>query len=377
MTGVKSRDMTSVGSPFLIEQLGDNRLLTSGFLSLIVLAVVWWGDRLIARFTAVPTQTVRDLRQFRQVATATVVVGAMVWNAEQPVPPWLDSALSESGVGVVWAGFVGFLPGFLVTNTDAIVVTIFTVWWAWKLRSVGDDIVERSVARRYDETLAPIVENVWDVAVLTGLVAAVLTIWGVSIATLLAPAGLIGLALGFAARETVANFFGSIALYADETYQRGDFIELESGVSGTVRDISVRSTVLQTLDGDLVTVPNAKLNKSRVTNRSDPGKTRIGTQVGVEYDAAPDRVKRLLTETATPFSDGRPAQVTLRSFGDSAMVYEIFVWIDDPAAGPAIRDELNVAIYDTLGDAGIELPAPQREVTLTDPVESHDRESEV
>lgn len=350
-----------------IEQVSDNRILTSVLLSAVVLGLVWWADRLFDRFTAVPSQTVRDIRHLRTVAAATVIVGAVLWNAEQPTPPWLESLITTTGTDRVWTVVVQFLPGFLTANAGRLLLTLFVVWWAWQLRKVGDDIVERSVARRYDETLAPIVENVWDVSVLTTLVVGLLGIWGINVATLLAPAGLVGLAIGFAARDTVSNFFGSIALYADETYERGDFIELEGGVAGTVRDISVRSTVLQTLDGDLVSVPNSKLHNSKVTNRSDPGMTRISTQVGAAYDASPDQVKRVLRDTAAPFSDRREPQVFLQSFGDSAVIYEVFIWIEDPSLGPATRDELNVALYNALEQAGVELPAPQREVTLTGP----------
>lgn len=359
--------MAGVSAPLVVEQLSANRLLTSSFVSLVILVLVWQGDRLIDRFTTVPSQTIRDISQFKWVAGATVVAGAAVWNTEQPMPLWLETATVTTGFLRAWTAIVGFLPGFLVDNGGTIVVTVFITWWAWKLRTVGDDIVERSVARRYDETLAPIAENIWDVSVSMGLIAVVLTVWGISVATLLAPAGLVGLALGFAARDSVANFFGSIALYADETYHRGDFIELESGVSGTVRDISVRSTVVQTLDGDLVTVPNANLNDSKVTNRSNPGKTRVQTQVGVSYAASPRRVKRLLQEAAAPFSQDRHPQVFLQSFGKSAVLYDVFVWIDDPASGPATRDDLNVALYDAIHDAGLDMPAPQRDVTLTGP----------
>lgn len=340
-------------------------VLASLGVSLVVLVLVWRIDWLVDRYTNAPAQTVADLRAFRGVATATVLVAAAFWAAEQPTPDWLTERLARIGVDGAWTALIAFLPSGLVAERVAVLATLFGIWWAWQLRAVGDDIIERFVARTYDETLAPIVENVWDVSVIAVLVLALLDVWGVSITALLAPAGLLGVAIGFAARESIANFFGSIALYADETYERGDYIELESGVAGTVRDISVRSTMLQTLGGDLVTVPNAELNNAKVTNRSAPGATRVRTRVGVAYEADPDRVKALLRETAAPLSEARPPQVFLQSFGDSAIGYDVFVWIDDPAAHPAVRDELNVALYDSLTEAGIEMPAPQRDVTLT------------
>jgi len=349
--------MTGLGAP-------GTEVLASVVLSLVVLALVWRIDWLVDRYTGAPAQTVADLRAFRRVGTATVLIAAAFWVAEQPVPAWLSRRLEETGLDAAWAGLIAFLPSTLVAERVPVLITLLGTWWAWQLRGVGDDIIERFVARTYDETLAPIVENVWDVAVVAVLVLALLDVWGISVTALLAPAGLIGIAIGFAARESIANFFGSIALYADETYERGDFIELESGVAGTVRDISVRSTAIQTLDGDLVTVPNAELNNATVTNRSAPGATRVRAQVGVTYEADPEEVKTLLRETAAPLSEARPPQVFLRGFGDSAIGYDVFVWIDDPAAHPAVRDRLNVVLYDALTEADIEMPYPRREITV-------------
>jgi MscS family membrane protein len=240
----------------------------------------------------------------------------------QPVPPWFADPFETVGGPAFVDGLVEFLPPFAVEERGPLLVTVLGFWWTWRLRVSGDDIIERFVARRYDDTLAPIAENVWDVTIIAVFFLLVLDQWGIGIAALLAPAGIIGIILGFAARKTVANFFGSLSLYADETYKRGDFIELESGIKGTVRDISVRSTVLQTLDGDLVTVPNAELSGGKIVNKSSPRPDRrINARIGVSYDADPGRVQSVLDEAATPISQRREPVVHLRSFGDSALVF--------------------------------------------------------
>ncbi|PSP15243.1 mechanosensitive ion channel protein MscS, partial [Halobacteriales archaeon QH_10_67_13] len=97
---------------------------------------------------------------------------------------------------------------------------------------------------------------------------------------------------------------------------------------------------------------------------SAPGATRVRAQVGVAYETDPEEVKGLLRETAAPLSEGRPPQVFLRAFGDSAIGYDVFVWIDDPAAHAAVRDRLNVVLYNALTEADIEMPYPRREVTV-------------
>lgn len=345
--------------------LGDQQLFVGMLISTLLLVVIWRFDFVLSRYTRISEKTVADLREFRRVATVTVLVGALAWLRSLPLPPWLAGPFEAVGGPRITGGIVEFLPPFLVANEIAVLVTALGFWWAWKLRAQGDEILERVVAREYDETLAPIAENVWDVTIVAAFVLLVLDQWGIAIAALIAPAGILGIILGFAARETVANFFGSISLYADETYKRGDYIELENGLSGTVRDISVRSTVLQTLDGNLVTIPNSTLNESKITNKSTPRPDRrIRTRVGVAYDTDPEEVKEILTEAARPVSEHREPMVHLREFGDSALVFEVFVWIDSPDEKFTAEDELNMAIYRALDEAGIEIPYPQREVAV-------------
>jgi len=345
--------------------VSEQEILLSILISLVIIALVWRFDILLERYTTVSANTIDDLRGFRGVATVTTVIVTGGWIGTQPLPPWLGVPLETLGVPQFAAWIVGFLPTFVVGNHSPILVTTLGAWWALKLRMQGDDVLERVVAKRYDEALAPIVENVWGVTIVAAFVLLILDQWGITVAALLAPAGVLGIILGFAARETVANFFGSLSLYADETYERGDYIELENGVAGTVRDISVRSTVLQTWDGDLVNVPNSALNEAKITNKSSPTThRRIRSQVGVSYDADPERVKEVLHEAAQPISETQPPNVHLRSFGDSALQFDVFIWIETPSDKLAAEDRLNMAIHRALADADIEIPFPQREIAL-------------
>ena len=345
--------------------LARHQILISVLVSTVLVVVIWRIDRVIAGRTDATEETVRDIRGFRGVATATTLVVVLIWLVNQPNPPWLAESFQAIDGPEMVTGVIEFLPAFVVAQAWPLLVTVLGGWWAWKMRTTGDEIIERFVEKQYDETIAPIVENVWDVTIFAAFVLLVLDQWGISVATLVAPAGIIGIIVGFSARKSVANFFGSISLYADDTYSRGDFIELESGVSGTVRDISVRSTVLQTLDGDLVTIPNSELNEGKITNKSSPRPDRrIKSRIGVSYDADPEHVRDVLTEAAAAISRQREPEVHLRSFGDSALVFEVFVWIDQPDDRLGIENELNMAIYRALDEAGIEIPYPQQEVTV-------------
>ena len=345
--------------------LSDQRILLSVVISAVLVVFVRRVDLLLLRSGRVSTDTVDDLRKFRGVATGTTVVITLVWIAGQPVPSWLADPFESVGGPDFVDGVVAFLPPFVVGERGPLLVTLLVCGGWWGRVSTAAYNGGGWAPRQHDEPPAPVAENFWAAPDPGVFLCRLPARWAGGAAALLAPAGIIGIVLGFAARKTVANFFGSLALYADETYKRGDFIELENGSKGTVRDISVRSTVLQTLDGDLVTVPNAELSGGKVVNKSSPRPDRrIQSTVGVSYDADPDRVQSLLREAATPVSQRREPVVHLRSFGDSALLFEVFVWIREPADRREAEHELNMALYRALDDADIEIPYPQRDVTV-------------
>lgn len=361
------------GGSLLDSALGGWNILASILVSLVVLGAIWRLHWIVDRLTNASEETRENIRAFRDVAMATVVLLTIVWIGGQPQPSWLVEGIQALRGPQAVTALRNFLPDFVLANFRSLLITIMGLWWAWELRAQGDEVIERLVEKRYDEQLAPIVENVWDVTVAVGYIILLLTQWGIRVAALLAPAGILGLIISFAARKSVANFFGSLSLYADETYSRGDYIELESGISGTVRDISVRSTVLQTLDGDLVTIPNSTLNEGKIINRSDPTThRRISSEVGVTYSADPDRVKKILSAVAEPLSKRHEPMVHLRSFDDSSLTFEVFIWIESESNRRVAEDELNTAIYHALEEANIEIPFPQQEVT----VEREEQDSE-
>ena len=248
-------------------------------------------------------------------------------------------------------------------------LSAIVVAWAW----AANQIVNRSVeevadsGRRYE--FAPVFSNVWTLVVLVGAAFTLLTLWQIDITPLLGAAGIAGIAIGFAAKDTVANFFGGLALYFDDTYKVGDFVVLESGDSGTVVTVGIRSTTLLTRDEVLVTVPNAMLNAGRVINLSAPGRRkRIKVPIAVAYGSETDEVESLVLDVAAgeDLVLERPEpRMRLRRLGDSALEYELLCWVPSPNREGKARHRLNRAVYDALREAGVEIPYPKRDVTVS------------
>ncbi|MFC7176939.1 mechanosensitive ion channel family protein [Halosegnis marinus] len=228
------------------------------------------------------------------------------------------------------------VPAEVTTNLERTVLSAVVFVWAFTLVRLGRRVSTALTADREkaEGSVVPIFQNVWTAA-LIGLTAfALLRLWNYDVTPLLASAGIIGIVVGFAARDTIANLFGSIALFFDGTYKVGDWIVLESGDRGRVEDISIRSTVIRTRDDVLVTVPNSILNSAKVVNESTPRrKRRIRVPVGVAYGTDYDLLEETLLGVAAatkPVLDAPSARVRMRSFGDSAIEVELLCWVPDP-----------------------------------------------
>jgi small-conductance mechanosensitive channel len=195
---------------------------------------------------------------------------------------------------------------------------------------------------RAGQHLGTLTKNLTAVVLLSLGVMAVLSIWQVSVTPLLASAGIVGAAVAFASKDTIANFLGGISILVDRPYSVGHYIILDSGERGEVVDIGLRST--------------------RIKTRDD---FRIRTPVGVAYGTDIDQVEALLLEiaAASPGVENEPEpRVRFRSFGDSALLMELLCWVDDPMNRGRIGHELNKEIYRKFNEEGIVIPFPQRDV---------------
>jgi small-conductance mechanosensitive channel len=219
--------------------------------------------------------------------------------------------------------------------------------------------------------LGTLLKNVTVVVVLTMGAMGVLTIWDVSIAPLLASAGIVGAAVAFAAKDTIANFLGGISVLADRPYSVGHYIILESGERGEVVDIGLRSTRVKTRDDILVTVPNSVMATSKIINESAPIKRfRIRLPVGVAYGSDTAQVETILQGIAASHEGVEKTpepRVRFRAFGDSSLNFELLCWVDHPMNKGKIIHELNLAIYEKFGEEGVQIPFPQRDVHLHQP----------
>ncbi len=281
---------------------------------------------------------------------------------------WLSIVLLGTYGGAIQ---LSLLDGGM-TELSAGTFTLVTLIWAVTLSRLGRRVFDEITDEGYvDKQIVPIIENVWTAVLVGFTIVSILSFWRIDITPLLASAGVIGIVVGLAARDTIANFFGSIALYADGTYKVGDYVVLDDGTRGRVQDISIRSTVIRTRDDILVTVPNAVLNNAAISNESTPRRhRRITIPVGVAYGTDIDAVEEVMLDVAANESlirDHPAPRVRMRGFGDSAIDIEMMCWVSRPRLTGRATDSMLREIYTRFRDAGIEIPFPQRDITVSGP----------
>jgi small-conductance mechanosensitive channel len=211
-------------------------------------------------------------------------------------------------------------------------------------------------------------ENVGRVLVLLAAAALLLLVWKIDISPLLASAGIVGLAVALAARDTLANFFGGINIFLDKPFATGDYIILESGERGEVVDIGVRSTLIRTRDDEQISIPNSIVANTKIINESAPEpRYRVRIKVGVAYDSNLVQVEAALLKVANSnqsISHDPEARVRLRAFGDSSLEFELLCWAKTPADRGRVIHELNIALFEEFQKENISIPFPQRDVYM-------------
>jgi small conductance mechanosensitive channel len=218
---------------------------------------------------------------------------------------------------------------------------------------------------RFDATLIPVVRAIVRYAILVFVVIAVLAQLGVETTSVLAVLGAAGLAIGLALQGTLSNIAAGLMLLWLRPFRAGDFIEVSS-VSGTVREVGLFVTQLDSYDGIYNFVPNSELWNTRLINYSRNETRMTNMEIGISYAADIEKARQIMLDLAA--SDERVAKdpapvVFVDNLGDNAVVMRYRVWIGN-ADFWATQRYLLEETKQRLDAAGIEIPFPQRVVHM-------------
>jgi len=237
--------------------------------------------------------------------------------------------------------------------------------------------LEKNLADRTDTEIDNIVFDLLKkfagaIIYITAIIIA-LDMLGVNVMPFIAGAGVAGIAIGFAAKDTLSNLIAGVLLIIDRPFEVGDRIEVWTAPTGSatwgdVIDIGLRATKIKTTDNIVIVIPNNEIMKRDIINYTlITSKIRVRINIGVAYDADMEKAKELIIKvahTAEWIAKDPVPKVVVRNFGESSVDLQLRVWINDA------RKRMDTISYitdntKTLFDKeGIEIPYPKREIFI-------------
>jgi MscS family membrane protein len=282
-------------------------------------------------------------------------------------PIFLSFVLVGLGLATRHVGMLS-APEFL---TLGVLKTIAIVVWYGFLRRLASitlaAVASDSGKKVIQANMVPLVDNTIKVVLVALTAYFIFLAWNIDVTAWLASAGIVGLALSFAAKDTLSNLFAGVSIVADAPYKSGDFINLDTGERGRVTHIGLRSTRILTRDDVEITIPNGLIGNSKIINETggNSSRHRIRTAIGVAYGSDVDHVIDTLEKVADEHSEvckSPPPIVRFRKFGDSSLDFELLCWIDQPVQRGRTLHEINCAVYKAFLREEIVIPYPQRDL---------------
>ena len=255
------------------------------------------------------------------------------------------------------------LADFLPRLAAAVIVLLAF----WGIQRLARRLLDRTVPKRFaDHLAADIVGKLVQYAIAAiGLLMAASQL-GFNVVSMLAGLGVAGLALGLAAKDTLANFIAGLILLWDKPFVLGDDVEI--GVTdGFVRHIELRSTKLENSDGNDVILPNSEVVARRIVNYTRTSRARVRVPISFAYGVDVERARGLLLPLAGTddriLAEPEP-ELVLTELKESAVAAELRFWVDSPRQRHAIRSDFLERAKRALEEAGIEIPAGPHMVVL-------------
>ncbi len=280
------------------------------------------------------------------------------WGFQQDdVQSWIARALGGFEVGDVRISFTNIVLAVIVFVVGLILTRMFQRWLAAKVltRTRLDSGARHSIGA--------------GVGYLGFIFAAIIALEysGIDLSNLALIAGALSVGIGFGLQNVVNNFVSGVILLVERPIRVGDWIVV-GDKQGYVKKISVRATELETFDRQSIVIPNAELINTAVGNwmlKDSVG--RLIVEVGVSYDANEEDVRDILY--ALVAADDRIAAepkpyVYFKNFGDSALIFEVRVFLKDIADIIAVAGDMRFAIRKAFRETGIVIPYPQRDIHM-------------
>ena len=337
----------------------------------VYLAAILGAGIVVALVVKVVTTIIK--RRLRR-RTRTNLVAQIVDDLDGPLFLWVLTVSLYLGLLLLPPAdaYAGILRQWVVVATIALVVVtaIHIQGHAlnWYLRRVG----RRTSQVKVFNSLLPMVKRIATLVILAMGILIIMDQLGISIAPLIAGLGIGGLAVALALQGTLTNFFAGLNILTDGSIRIGDFVELESGMSGYVDQIGWRTTRIRMLANNMVIIPNTKLADSIATNYNYPeDQMSVYLAVGVSYASDLDYVERVTVEVAKQVMDetvgaveGYEPSVWYTEFGDSNINFWVVLRAHGYGESWLLKHNFVKALFRRYNEEGIEISFPARNIYM-------------
>ena len=266
--------------------------------------------------------------------------------------------------------FGEFVKNFSLPFFQTILVVMWSVFFVKFVKLLFEYFAETPKVKFITIHTLPLFLNMSFIIIWALSVYVMFGVWGINMTAWLASAGVAGIAIGFAAKDTLANLISGVFILTDAPYKIGDWILLDTGERGEVTNIGIRTTRIKNTDDMEITVPNAVIGSATLTNESggEVGKTyRVRIPFGVAYGSDIDEVEKIVLDIAADndfvLKSPQP-RARFRVFGPSSLDYELLVWVESSARKGITTHELNRAIYKKFNEKNIEIPFTKQDIYI-------------
>ena len=261
------------------------------------------------------------------------------------------------------------LDEFIAHSMHAAVILTIT----WMLARLLDAMIEQYVVpltaqteTDLDDMILPVMRKavramIWILGIIVALNNA-----GIQIGPLIAGLGIGGLALAMAAKDTVANFFGGFTIFTDKPFKVGDRIKVD-GFDGTIYEVGLRSSRMRTLEGRMVTIPNARISDSMIENVSEEPTRKVITKLGLVYDVNADQIRQgidILKGIGVDASEQIDEKVIVgfTGFGDSALELTFIYYIRSGQDIIGVQTDINLKIMEQFAANKLDFAYPTQTI---------------
>ncbi|MFH1240490.1 MAG: mechanosensitive ion channel family protein [Candidatus Diapherotrites archaeon] len=261
----------------------------------------------------------------------------------------------------------------LFDNITYILILLAVAYTAVKavdhfLEQIIKPIVSKTDSK-LDDQLMPIISKVLKIVIIGLTLLAILGHVGQDITAIIAGLGIGGLALAFAAQQTLSDIFGGFSIFTGKPFVTGDRVKFD-GLDGVVEEVGLRNTRIRSLDGRLITIPNAKVASTAITNVSSEPARKVTVTLGTTYDTTVAKQKealKILKEILASHKNITENPIIyFKEFADFSLNIDVFYWIEERDWGKITQtiNDVNLEIKERFEKAKISFAFPTQTIEL-------------